>query len=306
MSGKGPEVRRESLLLGDRYPDRGQMTTPTPQTPIESVFDGKKRPTLIAAWRELVLYKEVVWSFAVRGVRVRYKQAALGVGWAVLQPLAFLTIFILFFGRVVKVSGGGTSYAAFALSALVPWQFIASGISFGANALVNDADLLRKVYFPREAPIFGAVLSVIPDLGIGLILVLLATPFTGAHLTWTLVFVPLLCVVLAIIPLAASLPLGAMNVYYRDFRYLLPFALQLGLFASPVAYPVTRVAPNLRPWYALINPAVGPLEGFRRVLAVGTTPDWGLLGISTASALVLLLVGYKWFKSLEREFADVV
>jgi lipopolysaccharide transport system permease protein len=274
--------------------------------PVESVFDGKNPPKLRVAFRELVVYREVVWSFAVRGISVRYKQSALGVGWAVLQPLAFLAVFILFFGRVVKVSGGGASYAAFAISALVPWQFISSGISFGANALVNDADILRKVYFPREAPIFGAVLSIIPDLGIGLLLVLLATPFTGAHLTWTLIFIPLLCLILLIIPLAASLPLGAMNVYYRDFRYLLPFALQLGLFASPVAYPVTRISPGLRPWYALINPAVGPLEGFRRVLAVGTTPDWGLLGISSASALVALLIGYKWFKSLEREFADVV
>lgn len=273
---------------------------------VESVFDGKNPPKLSVALRELVVYREVVWSFAVRGISVRYKQSALGVGWALLQPLAFLAVFILFFGRVANVSGGGASYAAFALSALVPWQFISSGISFGANALVNDADILRKVYFPREVPIFGAVLSVIPDLGIGLLLVLLATPFTGAHLTWTLIFVPLLCLILIIIPLAASLPLGAMNVYYRDFRYLLPFGLQLALFASPIAYPVTRISPSLRPWYALINPAVGPLEGFRRVLAVGTTPDWGLLGISTASALVLLLVGYKWFKSLEREFADVV
>lgn len=277
------------------------------RTPVESVYDGARRPSLVHAWRELSLYREVVWSFAVRGVRVRYKQAALGVGWAVLQPLAFLTIFILFFGRVVKVSGGGgATYAAFAISALVPWQFVASGVSFGANALVNDADLLRKVYFPRESPVLGAVLSVVPDLGIGLILVLLASPFTHAHFSWTLVFLPILCLAIAIPTLAASLPLGAMNVYYRDFRYLLPFGIQLWLFASPIAYPVSEISPRLRPWYALVNPIVGPLEGFRRVLAVGTTPDWGLLGISVASGTVLLFAGYRWFKSLERDFADVV
>ena len=121
------------------------------RTPAESVYDGARRPSLIGAWRELGLYREVVWSFAARSIRVRYKQAALGIGWAVLQPLAFLTIFVLFFGRVVKVSGGGgATYAAFAISALVPWQLVASGVSFGANALVNDADLLRKVYFPSE------------------------------------------------------------------------------------------------------------------------------------------------------------
>jgi len=277
------------------------------RTPVESVYDGARRPSLVHAWRELSVYREVVWSFAVRGVRVRYKQAALGVGWAVLQPLAFLTIFILFFGRVVKVSGGGgATYAAFAISALVPWQFVASGVSFGANALVNDADLLRKVYFPRESPVLGAVLSVVPDLGIGLILVLLASPFTHAHFSWTLVFLPILCLAIAIPTLAASLPLGAMNVYYRDFRYLLPFGIQLWLFASPIAYPVSEISPRLRPWYALVNPIVGPLEGFRRVLAVGTTPDWGLLAISVASGTVLLFAGYRWFKSLERDFADVV
>jgi lipopolysaccharide transport system permease protein len=277
------------------------------RTPVESVYDGARRPSLANAWRELSSYREVVWSFAVRGVRVRYKQAALGVGWAVLQPLAFLTIFILFFGRVVKVSGGGgATYAAFAISALVPWQFVASGVSFGANALVNDADLLRKVYFPRESPVLGAVLSVVPDLGIGLILVLLAAPFTHAHFSWTLVFLPILCLAIAIPTLAASLPLGAMNVYYRDFRYLLPFGIQLWLFASPIAYPVSEISPRLRPWYALVNPIVGPLEGFRRVLAVGTTPDWSLLAISVASGTVLLFAGYRWFKSLERDFADVV
>lgn len=289
-------------------PDRPRpMSDERERTPVESVYDGSRRPAMREAWRELRLYREVVWSFAVRGVRVRYKQAALGIGWAVLQPLAFLTIFILFFGRVVKVSGGGgATYAAFAISALVPWQFVSSGVSFGANALINDADLMRKVYFPRESPVLGAVLSVVPDLGIGLLLVLAAAPFTGAHLSWTLVFLPMLAAAIALPTLAAALPLGAMNVYYRDFRYLLPFGIQLWLFASPIAYPISEISAPLRPWYALVNPIVGPLEGFRRILAVGTTPDWGLLGISTASGVVLLLAGYRWFKSLERDFADVV
>jgi lipopolysaccharide transport system permease protein len=273
----------------------------------EFVFDGSKRVSLRRALRELIAYRECVWSFAARSLRVRYKQAVLGVAWAIVQPLAFLTVFVVVFGGVAGLEGGPhTSYAAFVLSALVPWQFVSSGVANGGDALIQDAGLLRKVYFPREAPVLGAIGSYVPDFAIGLTLLLLAAPFTGAHLGWQLVFVPLLFVAIMLPAIAVAVPIAAFALQYRDFKYALPFAVQIWLFASPVAYPVTTLEHGWRWVYAIANPVVGMLEGFRRVLALGTSPDWGLLGLSTASSIVLLAVGFRIFKKLEREFADIV
>ena len=275
--------------------------------PREFVYGESHRVSLVGAARELASYRECVWSFAARSFRVRYKQAALGLAWAVIQPLAFLGVFIAVFSGVAGIKGGGgTTYAAFALSAIVPWQFVSSGVSFGGDSLIQDAGLLRKVFFHREAPVLGAIASYTPDFGIGLALVLLGVPLTGAHLSWQLCFVPLLFLALALPVIAISVPLAGLAVYYRDFKYALPVGIQLWLFASPVAYPVTNIPSHWRWVYALANPIVGMLEGFRRVLAVGTSPDWGLLGISLLSSTVLLIAGFLIFKRLEREFADVV
>jgi len=274
--------------------------------PIEHVFDASTAATLRSALRELTDYREVVWSFAVRSVRVRYKQAAFGIAWAVLQPLALLTLFIVFFGRVVKVDTGGVPYAAFAISALVPWQFVSTGVAYGANALVADGHLMRKAYFPREAPVLGGLISYLPDLGVGLVLLLATAPITGARITSSIIYLPLLVATLALPAVAVSLPLSALTVYYRDFRFGLPLAMQLWLFASPVAYPLTRVPHSWRGAYAAINPVVGTLEGFRRVIAVGVAPDWRLLGYGTVTSCLLVLAGYRMFKRLERQFADVV
>jgi len=272
----------------------------------EFVFDGENRVSLHGAIRELALYRECVWSFAARSLRVRYKQAALGVSWAVLQPLAFLAVFTFFFGNLAGVSGGGTTYAAFALSALVPWQFVANGVAFGGDSLIQDGSLIRKVYFPREAPVLGSIMSFLPDFGIGLLILIVSAPLTGAQLGWNLLWVPLLVVTMMLPTIAVALPFAALAVYYRDFKYALPFGIQLWLFASPVAYPITEIDAEWRWLYALVNPVVGMLEGFRRVIALGTGPDWGLLALSTLSSCVILLSGFHLFKRLEREFADVV
>lgn len=283
------------------------MTVTTEAQPDEFVFDGSKRVSLRRALRELIAYRECVWSFAARSLRVRYKQAVLGVAWAVVQPLAFMAIFVVVFGGVAGIKGGShTSYAAFVLAALVPWQFVSSGVSSGGDALIQDAGLLRKVYFPREAPVLGAIGSYVPDFLIGLTLLLLAAPFTGAHIGWHLVFVPLLLVAILLPAIAVAVPIAAFALHYRDFKYALPFAVQIWLFASPVAYPLTQVGHSWRWVYAVVNPVVGMLEGFRHVLALGTSPDWGLLGLSVASSILLLAVGFRIFKKLEREFADIV
>ncbi|MDR7550685.1 MAG: ABC transporter permease [Armatimonadota bacterium] len=245
-------------------------------------------------------------AFAERDVRVKYKQTILGVLWAVLQPLAFMVIFSVAFGRLAKVPGGGAPYAAFSLSALVPWTFLQTAVTFGANALLMDSAIIRKVYLPREVPVLGAVAHAGVDLAIGVGLFALLAPVLGAHFSPTWLLVPVLAVLLGLLAVGVALPLAALNVYYRDFRYALPFALQLWLFASPVAYPLSVVPAPWRDLYVALNPAAGLLDAFRRVLALGSWPDPSLLTVSLAGTAVILWAGYRIFKGLEPNFADVV
>ncbi len=232
---------------------------------IELVIEGGAAGHLGARLRELWAYREVVWAFAERNTRLKYKQAVLGVAWAVLQPLIFLAVFFVVFGRMAKVSGGGTSYQAFALAALVPWFFVQNAVSFGAQALLTDGALVRKVYFPREAPVLGAVLSAGLDFVFGFALVLVLEPFLGGRLSWSLLAVVPLWLTLAALASGVAMILGALNVYYRDFRYVLPVLLQLWMFASPVAYPITTIRTQWQSLYVIANPAAGILDGFRRV-----------------------------------------
>jgi lipopolysaccharide transport system permease protein len=255
--------------------------------------------------KELWRYREVIWSFASRNFRVRYKEAVLGVAWVVIQPLALFIPFVLVFGRLAGIGGGGVPYAAFALSSLIPWQFAANAMSVGSHSLVADANLLRKVYFPRAAPVLGAIGAAYADLAIGLGIAIPASAAFGGHLgPWTLL-VPVLVILLSVPILAVSLLLSALNVYYRDVRYALPMVIQALLFVSPVTYPITQIPAPYRSWYALANPFVGPLEGFRRVVALGGAPDWRLMGLSLLSGLGFLLVAARVFDRLQAELADL-
>jgi ABC-type polysaccharide/polyol phosphate export permease len=256
--------------------------------------------------RELWSFRATILAFAERDVRVKYKQAVLGIGWAVIQPLAFMTIFTLTIGRLAPVSGGGAPYAAFALAALVPWTFLQTGVSFGSNALLTDGALVRKVYFPREIPVLGALLGAGVDFAIGFVLFVCLGPFLGAHISVTWLLVPFLALALGILGAGVALVLAGLNVYYRDFRYALPFALQLWLFASPVAYPLSVVPEQWRVLYVVVNPAAGLLDAFRRVLALGQLPQPGPLAASLAGTAVIVYFGYRIFKSLEPNFADVI
>lgn len=273
---------------------------------VEVVIDGQGRQPLRQAARELWGFREVVWAFAERNTRLKYKQAVLGVAWAVLQPLAFLGVFLVIFGRMAGVSGGGTSYAAFALAALVPWFFVQTAVSFGAQALLIDGALLKKVYFPREAPVLGAVVSAGLDFAVGLGVLLVLEPALGGRLSWVALAVVPLWLVLAALAAGVALIMAALNVYYRDFRYALPIALQLWMFASPVAYPLSAVHTRWERLYVLGNPAAGLLDAFRRVLAEGRPPDPGLLIVSVAEACAIACVGFWLFKRMEPGFADAV
>jgi lipopolysaccharide transport system permease protein len=239
-------------------------------------------------------------------VRVKYKQAVLGVAWALIQPLAFLGIFVVVFGRVEQIGGDGVPYAAFALTALIPWTYVATAVSFGSSALLSDASLVRKVYFPREVPVLAAAVASCVDFAAGLVAFVILGPVLGAHLTWTALLAPLLLPLVALPAVGLSLALGALNVYYRDFRYALPLGVQLWMFASPVAYPLTKLPAEWQVLYAFVNPVAGPLEGFRRVLGLGVLPTAELLGASALGGVIWLWLGYRLFKAMEPNFADVI
>src|SRR5947208_1648956 len=214
--------------------------------PVELVIEGGPRPHVGQSFRELWAFRGTILAFAERDYRLKYKQAVLGVAWAVLQPLAFMAIFTVMLGKLAKVPGGGVPYAAFSLSALIAWSYLQNAISFGANTLLADGALMRKVYFPREVPVLGAILSAGLDLAFGLVLFAIVGPFLGARPSPTWLLAPLLGVLLAALAAGVALTLAAFNVYYQDYRYALPFLLQLWLFASPVTYPLDVVPQDWR------------------------------------------------------------
>ena len=272
----------------------------------EIVVEGAPRARLTNAVREAWVFRATVRAFAERDIRVKYKQTALGIVWALIQPLAFMAVFTFTIGRVTNVAHGSVPYAAFTLSALVPWTFLSTSVAFGSNAVLAEAAMVRRVYFPREVPVLAAVVGTSVDFAIGLALFFVIGPFLGATVSAWWLLSPFLFVLVAALAVAVATPLAAMNVYYRDFRFAIPFAIQLWLFASPVAYPLSIVPRAWRPAYVLLNPAAGIIDSFSSVLARGTSPTWSYLGASVLGTVVLALVGYRIFKRLEPEFADVI
>ena len=269
----------------------------------EVVYEAQGSISVRASLRELWAYREVAWSFGMRRVRTRYKQAVFGFLWAVVQPLAFLALFVGFLGNNEKAPG---SYAAGTFAALVAWQFFNSAVSGAGSSLIGEAGLIRKIYFPRECVVLGGIGSFLPDLVLNFVCLVAIGPLFDASYSWNWLFLPVLAIIIVATAVAVAVPLAALTVYYRDFLYALPFVVQLWLFASPIAYTVSRVSGRWQWLYAVLNPMVGPLVGMRDVVALGHPPDWRLVGFSLLSTLSLLGLGYRWFKSLEREFAEAV
>jgi ABC-type polysaccharide/polyol phosphate export permease len=261
---------------------------------------------LRSALGELWTYRHVVVAFAERDVRLKYKQAAFGVAWAVIQPLMLMGVFAVTVGRLSGISGAGTPYPASVLAALVPWIFLQNAVAFGGNALVANAAMVRKVYFPREVPVLGSVLGTGLDFAVGVVLLVIAEPLLGARISPAWLCLPILWGILAILASGAACLFAGLTAYYRDFRYALPFGLQLWLLASPVAYSLSLVPVRWAHMYVVLNPAAGVLEGFREVLVLGRVPAPGLLAVSLAGSLVVALTGYRVLKWLEPNLADRV
>jgi lipopolysaccharide transport system permease protein len=254
--------------------------------------------------RELWAYRELLYFLALRDVKVRYKQTAIGAAWAVLQPLTVMVIFTLVFGRVAKLSSEGAPYALFALAALVPWTYFASYLQSASLSLSSNVNLVSKVYFPRLCLPIAAVLAGLVDLAVSTAVLLVVTLISG-RLGLQVLVTPLLVVMLIAACLGPALWLAAINVKYRDVRQIVPFLIQVLLFLSPVAYSATLIEGRLLYIYAL-NPMVGVIEGFRWAFLGGGRDIGVVILISTCSALALLVGGAYYFRRFERSFADLI
>jgi len=255
--------------------------------------------------RELWAYRELLYFFTWRDLKVRYKQTLFGFAWAIIQPLFMMIIFSLFFGALAKVPSENIPYPLFSYAAVLPWTLFAEGLTRSSNSLVQDANLLQKVYFPRLLMPLSGVLSPVVDFAIAFV-VLIALMLYFAHYpsVMMLLILPFLLLEL-MLAVGIGLWLSAINVEYRDVRYAIPFLIQLGLFASPVVYPVTFVPERFQVVYGLLNPMAGIIEGFRWAI-LGTKPPSYLLIASVAIIIVILISGAFYFRRRERAFADVV
>lgn len=255
--------------------------------------------------RELWQYRELLWILILRDVKVRYKQTALGVAWAVLQPAAAMVIFTLFFGRLAKMPSDGLPYAVFAYAALLPWQFFSKALTEASTSLVVSERIITKVYFPRLLVPSGVVLAGLLDFGIAFLLLIGMMFYYGIVPTLAIAAVPLLLLLAVLTALAISYWLSALDVQYRDVRYTLPFLTQIWMFATPVVYPSSMVPDTWR-WLYGLNPMVGVIEGFRWALVGAPPPDAGMLAVSVGTILTLFVGGVFYFRSMERTMADCI
>lgn len=256
---------------------------------------------LPALWAHRELLYFLIW----REIKVRYKQTALGALWALLQPLLTMLIFSLFFGRLAKLPSDGIPHPIFFFSALVPWTFFANALTLSSNSLINSANLITKVYFPRLAIPLAAVLSGLVDFAIAFVFLLMMMVFYKVPVTAKIAWIPLFALLAVATALGVGLWLSAINVRYRDVRHTIPFLTQFWMFATPIVYPSSLLHEPWRTVYGL-NPMVGVVEGFRWSLLGSSTGPGSVLAISSASALVVLVTGAYYFRRMERTFADLV
>ena len=256
--------------------------------------------------RELWRYRELLCFLTWRDVKVRYKQTVLGAAWAILQPLATMLVFSLFFGRVAANPSSAVPYSLFVLAGLVPWMFFSNAIATAAQSVVGSQNLVTKIYFPRLIIPTGAVGAGLVDFAITFVLLLIMMAFYEVPPGLSFVLVPLLVLGLVVAAMGVGTLLSALTVAYRDFRYVVPFMVQLWMFATPSIYMQAQSNTNSRLRYFLpLNPAFGLIANFRQAM-LGGAIDWYSLVVSIAVSILVLLTGCLYFRRVERGFADII
>lgn len=255
--------------------------------------------------RELWDYRELLYFFVWRDVKVRYKQTVLGAAWAIIQPFFTMLAFTLFFGRLGGMPSQGAPYPLFYFVALVPWTYFANAMTQATNTMIENQRVITKVYFPRLSLPISAVVSALVDFALSFVFLVGMLVWFGVAPSAAVLLLPLFLFLAILAALAAGLWLSALNARYRDIRYTVPFLVQFGLFASPVAYPSSIVPEHLR-WLYGLNPMAGVIDGFRWALLGTPAPSAALLAASTLAVLLLLGGGLVYFNRVEGTLADVV
>lgn len=254
---------------------------------------------------ELWQYRELLYFFAWREIKVRYRQAAFGVAWAVIQPLLTMIIFTLLFGKFARIPSDGIPYPVFCYCALVPWTYFSTVLAVASNSLINNDSLLTKVYFPRILLPAGTVLAGLVDLAIGSFLLVGLMLYYHVGISWALLVSPLVILLMVLITLGVSMGMAAANVRYRDVRHAVPFLIQIWMFATPVIYPVTMIPQRFRPILAL-NPCWGMVDAFRACVFPNLPFDFKLVGTSIGVAVMVFVGGAYYFYRAEKSFADLI
>jgi lipopolysaccharide transport system permease protein len=274
-----------------------------PETQIPVIDIHPSRGWVPVNLKDLWVYRELLYFLTWRGIKVRYKQTVLGFAWAIIQPFFMMIVFTLFFGNLAKVPSEGIPYPLFNYAALLPWTLFSEGVTRSGMSLVQDANLVRKIYFPRLVMPLSGILSPVVDFAIAFT-ILIGMMFYYSYLpTVQMLWLPLFLVLALMTALGVGLWLSALNIKYRDFQYMIPFLIQLWLFASPVVYSSSSLPPRFQIIYA-INPMAGVIEGFRWAL-LGTEPPGSVIMVSIACVMVVLVTGVYYFRRCEKTFADV-
>ena len=257
-------------------------------------------------WRDLWRYRELFYFLAWRDVLVRYKQTAIGIAWALIRPFLTMCIFVVVFSKLAKLPSEGVPYPLLVLAAMLPWQFFANSLTECSASLVGNANLISKVYFPRLVVPASAVIVSLVDLLISMSLLVVLMAWYGFHPTWKILTLPLFVGLAFAASAGTGLWFSALNVEYRDFRYIVPFLVQFGLYASPVGFSSTIVPEKWRMLYSL-NPMVGVIDGFRWAILGGESRlYWPGFSVSLSLVALILFTGIWYFRKMERTFADVI
>jgi lipopolysaccharide transport system permease protein len=255
--------------------------------------------------KEIWRYRELIYFLTWRDIKVRYKQAVLGVTWALLQPILTTAITSIVFGYLLKVSSGAIPYPVFVLAALLPWHLFSTSLQKSSHSLVGNANLLTKIYFPRLIIPLASVFAVMVDFVISFVVLISLMLFYQVYPTWQIFWLIPLTLLAVLAALAVGLWLSALNVQYRDVQHMVPFIVQIWMYASPIVYPIETIPAGIwRNLYGL-NPMVGVVQGFRWALFGGNPPDLTML-ISVGVVLILFVSGLYYFRRMEKTFADVV
>jgi len=255
--------------------------------------------------RLLAHYRDLLYTLSLHRIKVRYKQSVLGVAWAIVQPLSLMLVYGLIFALIVRVPTGGVPYAVFAYTGLLPWLYLSTALTNATGGLVSHNQLVTKVYFPREIISLTYVVAALFDFLIAATVLAGLMLYYHVPLTPNVLYAVPILAVLTVFITGAALALSAAQVRYRDIGVALPLFLQLWMFATPVVYPLSAVPQRFRGWYVL-NPLVGVIENFRRVVLQGVEPDYHSLAVSAIVAAILLPLTYLYFKRVEATMADVI